>query len=114
MIFCARATRGLRKMVREWPGALLARRTRTIRMCSFDARSKGQPWPLPNGRLRIGRHGTSRRASGREGEKVILTTDVLAFLNRNNSHGIERLFLLEITGNRTASVHAYQEERGLR
>jgi hypothetical protein len=32
---------------REWPGALLARRTRTIRMCSFDARSKGQPRPLP-------------------------------------------------------------------
>ena len=31
----------------EWPGALLARRTRTIRMCLFDARSKGQPWPLP-------------------------------------------------------------------
>ena len=28
---------------REWPGALLARRTRTIRMCSFDARSEGQP-----------------------------------------------------------------------
>ena len=32
---------------RERPGALLARRTRTIGMCSFDARSKGQPWPLP-------------------------------------------------------------------
>ena len=32
---------------REWPGALLARRTRTIRMCSFDARSRGQPRPLP-------------------------------------------------------------------
>jgi hypothetical protein len=31
----------------EWPGALLARRTRTLRRCSFDARSKGQPWPLP-------------------------------------------------------------------
>ncbi len=36
-----------RRMRRERPGALLARRTRTIRMCSFDARSKGQPWPLP-------------------------------------------------------------------
>ena len=47
MIFCARATRGLRRMRRERPGALLARRTRTIRMCSFDARSKGQSWPLP-------------------------------------------------------------------
>ena len=32
---------------RERPGALLARRTRTIGMCSFDARSKGQPRPLP-------------------------------------------------------------------
>jgi hypothetical protein len=29
-----------------WPGALLARRTRTVKLCSFDARSKGQPWPL--------------------------------------------------------------------
>jgi len=32
---------------REWPGALLARRTRTIRPYSFNARSRGQPWPLP-------------------------------------------------------------------
>ena len=47
MIFCAPGTRGLRRMGGEWPGALLARRTRTIRMCSFDARSKGQPWLLP-------------------------------------------------------------------
>ena len=31
----------------ERPGALLARRTRTIKLCSFDARSKGQPRPLP-------------------------------------------------------------------
>jgi len=30
MIFCARATRGLRRMGRERPGALLARRTRTV------------------------------------------------------------------------------------
>ena len=30
----------------ERPGALLARRTRTMKLCSFDARSKGQPWPL--------------------------------------------------------------------
>jgi hypothetical protein len=28
------------------PGALLARRTRTIKLCSSDARSKGQPRPL--------------------------------------------------------------------
>ena len=27
-------------------GALLARRTRTIRMCSFDARTEGRPRPL--------------------------------------------------------------------
>ncbi len=40
--------RSLRRWERgeERPGALLARRTRTIGMCSFDARSKGQPWPL--------------------------------------------------------------------
>jgi len=47
MLSCARATRGLRRMVRERPGALLARRTRTVKLCSFDARSQGQPWPLP-------------------------------------------------------------------
>ena len=35
------------KMSRERPGALFARRTRTFRKCSFDARSQGQPWPLP-------------------------------------------------------------------
>ena len=35
-------------MGRERPGALLARRTRTVKLCSFDARSKGQPWPLPS------------------------------------------------------------------
>jgi hypothetical protein len=27
-------------MEREWPGALLARRTRTLGRCSFDARSR--------------------------------------------------------------------------
>jgi hypothetical protein len=31
----------------ERPGALLARRTRTIGMCSSDARSQEQPRPLP-------------------------------------------------------------------
>jgi hypothetical protein len=46
MISCARATRGLRRMERERPGAFLARRTRTVKLCLFDARSKGQPWPL--------------------------------------------------------------------
>lgn len=33
----ARATRGLRRMGRERPGALFARRTRTMKRCSFDA-----------------------------------------------------------------------------
>jgi hypothetical protein len=56
MISCARATRGLRRMGRERPGALLARRTRTVKRCSFDARSKGQPWPLPHSEVEgIGR-----------------------------------------------------------
>jgi hypothetical protein len=44
--FGARATRGLRKMREERPGALFARRTRTMKLCSSDARSKGQPRPL--------------------------------------------------------------------
>lgn len=35
----ARATRGLRRMRRERPGALLARKTRTMKRCSSDARS---------------------------------------------------------------------------
>jgi hypothetical protein len=40
MIFCARAMRGLRRMGRERPGALLARRTRTMKPCSSDARGQ--------------------------------------------------------------------------
>ena len=71
MLFCARATRGRglpsldarsgrsisphprrdnEEVLRDgkgWPGALLARGTRAIGMCSFDARSKGQPRLLP-------------------------------------------------------------------
>ena len=35
----------------EWPGALLVRRTRTIRMCSFDARSWKSTGPLRLARL---------------------------------------------------------------
>ena len=42
MVSCARATRGLRRMGGERPGALLARRTRTMKLCSFDARSERQ------------------------------------------------------------------------
>jgi hypothetical protein len=40
MIFCARATRGLRRDGGEWPGALLARRARTMKRRSPDASSK--------------------------------------------------------------------------
>ena len=43
----ARAARGLRRMRRERPGALLARRAPTRKQWSLDARSKGQPRPLP-------------------------------------------------------------------
>ena len=32
---------GLRRMKRGRPGALLARRTRTMKLCSFDARTRG-------------------------------------------------------------------------
>ncbi len=42
MIFCARATRGLRMTRGSRQTVLLARRTRTIRMCSSDARSEEQ------------------------------------------------------------------------
>ena len=81
MIFCARATRGLRIVWRERPGALLARRTRTIKRCSSDARSKGQPRPLPprnayeSGRPSLGlmaRSGKSiaKQSEGRAGENV--------------------------------------------
>jgi len=45
-LLCSRNARPL-KDGEERPGALLARRTRTVKLCSFDARSKGQPWPLP-------------------------------------------------------------------
>jgi hypothetical protein len=67
MIFCARATRGHRK-----DGEEAAR----CPSCSFDARSKGQPWPLSrrdvkrNWKALARAHGTSRRASGWAGEKA--------------------------------------------
>src|SRR5437016_7956786 len=35
--------RGKRKESSQ--GALFARRTRTMKLCSFDAHSRGQPWP---------------------------------------------------------------------
>ena len=40
MIFCARAKRGLRRVGGEWPGALLARRTRTMKQCSPGTRAR--------------------------------------------------------------------------
>src|SRR6185503_11400927 len=72
------AQRAASKERGERPGALLARRTRTFRKCSFDARSKGQPGHSPKeGHRKIEDwkalarvNGTSRRASGWEGEKV--------------------------------------------
>ena len=62
MISCARATRGLRRMGREQPGALVARRTRTVKLCSSDARSLGQPRPLPLKRCGENEKGLPRRA----------------------------------------------------
>ena len=51
MLF-ARGTRGLRRMEGGRLGARLARRTRTVKLCSFDARSKGQPCHSPKVRWR--------------------------------------------------------------
>ena len=48
---------------KERPGALLARRTRTMKRCSSDARSRGQPWPLPP---ILGRRSRGRRKERRE------------------------------------------------
>ena len=42
MIFCARATRGLRMMRRSRQTVLLARRAPTIKRWSLDARSEEQ------------------------------------------------------------------------
>ena len=36
-----------KKEMRKRPGALFARRAPTMKRWSLDARSKGQPWPLP-------------------------------------------------------------------
>ena len=55
---------------------LCARRTRTIKRCSFDARSEGQSGCSPLGqsgenlKALARANGTSRRASGRVGEKA--------------------------------------------
>jgi len=44
-LLCSRNARP-QKDGRKRPGALLARRTRTMKLCSSNARSKGQPRPL--------------------------------------------------------------------
>ena len=46
-LLCSRNARP-QKDGRERPGALLARRTRTVKLCSFDARNKGSLGPSPN------------------------------------------------------------------
>ena len=76
----ARATRGLRRMRREWPGALLARRAPTMKRWSLDARSKGQPGrslnrDIVNRKALARAKGTSRRASGLAGEKAARSWD---------------------------------------
>ena len=50
---------------REWPGALLARRTRTMKLCTSHARSRGQPWPLPSRCVREAKREHPSLASGR-------------------------------------------------
>jgi len=67
--------------MREWPGALRAHRTRAMKQCSFDARSKGQPRALPqremkrNGRpshglmARLGKS-IAKQSEGRAGKKI--------------------------------------------
>ena len=54
-------------MRREWPGALLARRTRTIRMRSFDAHSKSATLSkkdIRNRKALVGHaHGENKAAS---------------------------------------------------
>jgi hypothetical protein len=80
MIFCARATRGLRMTRGSRQTVLLARRTRTIRMCSSDARSEEQSayslwesWGIRRPSLGlVARLGQSivKQSEGRAGEKV--------------------------------------------
>ena len=45
--YCTGGREAEARVGREWPGALLARRTRGLGRPSFDARSRGQPWPPP-------------------------------------------------------------------
>ena len=59
--------RGRSGMRRERPGALLARRTRGLGRPSFDARSRGQPWPLPS---ILGRRSGGKRKEGRPDDSL--------------------------------------------
>jgi len=78
-LLCSRNARP-QKDGEERPRALLARRTRTMKLCSSDARSEGQSGDsLGREGLMVQRrkqealaraNGTSRRASGWAGEKV--------------------------------------------
>jgi len=47
-IILMRANLVTNRMSGERPGALLARRAPTVKRWSLDARSTGQPWPLPS------------------------------------------------------------------
>jgi hypothetical protein len=81
MIFCARATRGLRMTRGSRQTVLLARRTRTIRMCSSDARSEEQSayslwgsWGIRRPSLglvvRLGQS-IAKQSEGQAGEKYL-------------------------------------------
>jgi hypothetical protein len=81
MIFCARAMCGLRRMRRERPSALLARRTRTIKLCSFDARNGDHISRLATygGRVVLilslaclARHGPWPSGGGRNGDQYLV------------------------------------------
>ncbi len=110
----ARATRRLRRMGKERPGALLARRTRTVKLCSFDARS----WDHPSHSLKmnsslrscLGEGASLGKAAvladvGRAGEVVArvewVKTETFLNIPRNNSSTrylqITRIFKLIAT-----------------
>jgi hypothetical protein len=61
---------------------------RAIKTCSLDARSKGQPWPLPKALARA--NGTSRRAIGWAGGKAARSGRSTATIHKRAS--LERSF----------------------
>ena len=81
MIFCARATRGLRMMRRSRQTVLLARRAPTIKRWSLDARSEEQSvcsfWRSRGirrsspGLLTRPERSIARQSEGRAGEKYL-------------------------------------------